>query len=55
MCGSSPRRLARAAAGSVAKRLYLGFLAEMGFEIGESGRVLDTMLVSRVLEDKEKA
>jgi hypothetical protein len=31
----------------------LGFLAEMGFELGEAGRVLDTMLMSRILEDKE--
>jgi hypothetical protein len=31
----------------------LGFLSEMGFELGESGRVLDTMLMSRLLEDKE--
>jgi hypothetical protein len=33
----------------------LGFLAEMGFELGEAGRVLDTMLISQVLEDKENA
>lgn len=33
----------------------LGFLAEMGFELGEVGRVLDTMLLSQVLEDKENA
>ena len=33
----------------------LGFLAEMGFELGEVGRVLDTMLISQVLEDKENA
>jgi hypothetical protein len=31
----------------------LGFLSEMGFELGESGRVLDTMLMSQLLEDKE--
>lgn len=28
----------------------LGFLAEMGFELGEGGRVLDTMLLSQMLE-----
>jgi DNA polymerase-1 len=33
----------------------LGFLAEMGFNLGEAGRVLDTMLMSRILEDKENA
>jgi hypothetical protein len=33
----------------------LGFLTEMGFELGEAGRVLDTMLLSQVLEDKENA
>jgi hypothetical protein len=33
----------------------LGFLAEMGFELGEAGRVSDTMLMSRILEDKENA
>jgi hypothetical protein len=33
----------------------LTFLAEMGFELGEAGRVLDTMLISQVLEDKENA
>jgi hypothetical protein len=33
----------------------LGFLSEMGFELGETGRVLDTMLASQVLEDKENA
>jgi hypothetical protein len=33
----------------------LGFLAEMGFKLGEAGRVLDTMLMSRILEDKENA
>ena len=33
----------------------LGFLAEMGFEVGESGRVIDTMLTSQLLEDKENA
>ena len=34
----------------------LGFLSEMGFELGEDGRVLDTMLSCRqVLEDKENA
>jgi Domain of unknown function (DUF3854)/3'-5' exonuclease len=33
----------------------LGFLTEMGFELGEDGRVLDTMLLSQVLEDKENA
>ena len=33
----------------------LGFLTEMGFELGEGGRVLDTMLMSQILEDKENA
>jgi hypothetical protein len=33
----------------------LTFLIEMGFELGEAGRVLDTMLLSQVLEDKENA
>jgi hypothetical protein len=33
----------------------LGFLSELGFELGEAGRVLDTMLLSQVLEDKENA
>jgi hypothetical protein len=33
----------------------LGFLSEMSFELGEAGRVLDTMLLSQVLEDKENA
>jgi hypothetical protein len=33
----------------------LTFLSEMGFELGEAGRVLDTMLLSQVLEDKENA
>ncbi len=33
----------------------LGFLTEMGFELGEGGRVRDTMLLSQVLEDKENA
>ena len=33
----------------------LNFLSEMGFELGEAGRVLDTMLMSQVLEDKENA
>lgn len=33
----------------------LGFLTEMGFELGEAGRMLDTMLTSQVLEDKENA
>ena len=28
----------------------LGFLAEMGFELGENGRVLDTMLLSQIVE-----
>ena len=28
----------------------LGFLAEMGFKLGEGGRVLDTMLLSQMLE-----
>jgi len=31
----------------------LGFLSAMGFEIEEGGEVLDTMLISRILEDKE--
>jgi hypothetical protein len=33
----------------------LNFLTEMGFELGKAGRVLDTMLMSQVLEDKENA
>ena len=33
----------------------INFLTEMGFELGETGRVLDTMLMSQVLEDKENA
>jgi hypothetical protein len=33
----------------------LTFLAEMSFELGEAGRVHDTMLLSQVLEDKENA
>ena len=33
----------------------LGFLSGMGFELGKSGRVIDTMLMSQVLEDKENA
>jgi DNA polymerase III epsilon subunit-like protein len=33
----------------------VGFLTEMGFELEEAGRVLDTMLMSQVLEDKENA
>jgi ribonuclease D len=33
----------------------LGFLFEMGFELKENSRVLDTMLMSQVLEDKENA
>jgi hypothetical protein len=31
----------------------LGFLSEMGFELGKTGRVIDTMLMSLLLEDKE--
>ena len=31
----------------------LGFLFEMGFELGEGGEVIDTMLMSQILEDKE--
>jgi len=31
----------------------LGFLLEMGFELGEGGEVIDTMLMSLILEDKE--
>ena len=30
----------------------LGFLFEMGFELGGGGKVIDTMLMSQVLEDK---
>src|SRR5215204_5688893 len=30
--------------------LYLGFLFQMGFEPGENGRVLDTMLMSQLLK-----
>jgi DNA polymerase III epsilon subunit-like protein len=33
----------------------LGFLSEMGFELGPNGRVIDTMLMSQILEDKENA
>jgi ribonuclease D len=33
----------------------LSFLTEMGFELGKDGRVLDTMLMSQVLEEKENA
>jgi DNA polymerase III epsilon subunit-like protein len=29
----------------------LGFLLEMGFELGEGGEVIDTMLMSQILED----
>jgi ribonuclease D len=41
-------------------RFDLGFLAQMGFELGEGGKVLDTMLLSQLLEgihpkDKEDA
>jgi DNA polymerase III epsilon subunit-like protein len=28
----------------------LGFLFEMGFELGEGGEVVDTMLMSQILE-----
>ncbi len=36
----------------------LGFLSEMGFEMGEGGRIVDTMLMSQLLgveqtEDEE--
>jgi len=31
----------------------LGFLFEMGFELGEGGEVVDTMLMSQLLEDKD--
>ena len=31
----------------------LGFLSMMGFEIEEGAEVLDTMLISQLLEDKE--
>ena len=30
----------------------LGFLFEMGFELGDDGEVIDTMLMSQILEDK---
>jgi hypothetical protein len=30
----------------------LGFLFEMGFELGEDGEVIDTMLMSQILEDR---
>jgi twinkle protein len=33
----------------------VGFLTEMGFKLGKDGKVLDTMLTSQVLEDKENA
>lgn len=33
----------------------LGFLSAMGFELGEGGEVIDTMLISQLLEDKEAA
>jgi len=31
----------------------LGFLFEMGFELGEDGEVIDTMLMSQILEDRD--
>jgi hypothetical protein len=31
----------------------LGFLFEMGFELGEGGEVVDTMLMSQILENKD--
>ena len=31
----------------------LGFLLEMGFELSEGGEVIDTMLMSQILEDKD--
>ena len=31
----------------------LRFLCEMGFELGEGGKVIDTMLMSQILEDKD--
>jgi hypothetical protein len=31
----------------------LGFLFKMGFELGEGGEVIDTMLMSQILEDKD--
>jgi len=31
----------------------LGFFLEMGFELGEGGEVIDTMLMSQILEDKD--
>ena len=31
----------------------LGFLFEMGFELGEGGEVVDTMLMSQILKDKD--
>ena len=31
----------------------LGFMSAMGFEIEEGTEILDTMLLSRILEDKE--
>ncbi len=30
----------------------LGFLFETGFELGEGGEVIDTMLMSQILEDR---
>jgi hypothetical protein len=30
----------------------LGFLLGMGFELGEGGEVIDTMLMSQILENK---
>jgi len=31
----------------------LGFLFEMGFGLGEGGEVIDTMLMSQILEHKD--
>ena len=31
----------------------LGFLFEMGFELGEGSEVIDTMLMSQIQEDKD--
>jgi ribonuclease D len=33
----------------------LGFLMRMGFELGDSGEVIDTMLMSQVTENQETA
>jgi DNA polymerase III epsilon subunit-like protein len=31
----------------------LGFLSEMGFKLGEGGELIDTLLMSQILEDKD--